>query len=236
LTTGLYQAQKSKPKLSIAFNDLVCVILLIVVICAGAYFRLVGMNWDASHHLHPDERFLSMVLASITPVEKAGEYFNTELSSLNPANRGYGFFVYGTLPIFIIRYLGEWLGQTGYDAITILGRYLSAIFDLFTVVLVFLIGKRLYSNRVGLIAACFYALAVLPIQLSHFMTVDTLTNTFGMVTIYIGVWIATRGSHSALSNSNAKNETTELIVWDQPWNGNCLKDQCSLIGIFSGFY
>jgi YYY domain-containing protein len=209
LTTGEIRNQKSKLKLSISFNDLVCVILLIVVICAGAYFRLVGVNWDDSHHLHPDERFLSMVLASISPVDNAGEYFNTELSSLNPANRGYGFFVYGTLPIFIIRYLGEWLGQTGYDAITILGRYVSAIFDLFTVLLVFLIGKRLHSNRVGLIAACFYALAVLPIQLSHFMTVDTLTNTFGMVTVYIGVWIATRGLHNGGSSSNTEMESTE---------------------------
>jgi len=206
---GEIRNQKSKLKLSISFNDLVCVILLIVVICAGAYFRLVGVNWDDSHHLHPDERFLSMVLASISPVDNAGEYFNTELSSLNPANRGYGFFVYGTLPIFIIRYLVEWLGQTGYDAITILGRYVSALFDLFTVLLVFLIGKRLHSNRVGLIAACFYALAVLPIQLSHFMTVDTLTNTFGMVTVYIGVWIATRGLHNGGSSSNTEMESTE---------------------------
>jgi nitrate reductase gamma subunit len=87
------RTHKSKVKLSISFNDLVCVILLIVVICAGAYFRLIGVNWDENHHLHPDERFLSMVLASISPVEKAGEYFNTELSSLNPANRGYGFVV-----------------------------------------------------------------------------------------------------------------------------------------------
>ncbi len=171
--------------------DLLIIVLLIGILVAGGYFRFIGVNWDDSHHLHPDERFLSMVLSSISPVDKAGGYFNTEISSLNPANRGYGFFVYGTLPIFIIRYIGEWLGQTGYDPITILGRQLSAIMDLITVVLVFLIGRRLLSNRVGLIAASLYAFSVLPIQLSHFMTVDTFTNTFGMLTIYLGVWIAT---------------------------------------------
>ena len=163
-------------------------------------------------HLHPDERFLSMVLSSISPLEKAGDYFNTEVSSLNPANRGYGFFVYGTLPIFIIRYLGEWLGQTGYDAITILGRQLSAIMDLLTVALVFFIGRRLFSKWVGLMAASFYALMVLPIQLSHFMTVDTFTNTFGMLTVYIGVRIATTSREStALKPAEESNRTRQLL-------------------------
>jgi len=171
-------------------------VLLVIIIIAGAYFRLVGVNWDVNKHLHPDERFLSMVQASIKPVEKASDYFNTELSSLNPHNRGYEFFVYGTLPIFIIRYIGEWTGQTDYESITILGRQLSAMADLLTVLLVFLIGSRLYKHRVGLIAATFYACAVLPIQLSHFMTVDTFTNTFGMLAVYAAVLIATRKKSS----------------------------------------
>jgi len=166
--------------------------LLIIIIICGAYFRLVGVNWDENRHLHPDERFLSMVQASISPVANTGEYFDTESSSLNPGNTGYDFFVYGTLPIFLIRYIGEALGQSGYDSITILGRQLSAIADLVTILIVFLIGRRLYQDNVGLIAAALYSFSVLPIQLSHFMTVDSFTNTFGMLTVYLGVWIATK--------------------------------------------
>ncbi|MCJ7694776.1 MAG: DUF2298 domain-containing protein [Anaerolineaceae bacterium] len=168
---------------------------LIVIILCGAYFRLVGVNWDENRHLHPDERFLSMVQASITPVVNAGGYFDTESSTLNPANTGYDFFVYGTLPIFLIRYIGEAIGQTGYDSITILGRHLSAIADLVTIFIVFLIGRRLYQDKVGLIAAALYSFSVLPIQLSHFMTVDSFTNTFGMLTVYLGVWVATKKKH-----------------------------------------
>lgn len=192
-------------------RDVILVLALVLIMLTGAYFRLTGVNWDAGHHLHPDERFLSMVLSSISPVQSLEEYFNTELSSLNPANRGYGFFVYGTLPIFVIRYLGEWTGQIGYDRITILGRYVSAIFDVITILIVFFIGKRFRSKGTGLIAACLYALAVLPIQLSHFLTVDTFTNTLGMLTILIGVGIL-----------NKHQQTTHRPV-DQPEIHSTLK-------------
>jgi len=167
---------------------------LILAIVAGAYLRFSSVNWDEDQHMHPDERFLSLVQVAIAPVERPSEYFNTAASSLNPANRGYTFFVYGTLPIFIIRYLGEAFGQTDYNALTILGRYTSAVFDMITVLLVYAIGKRLYNRWVGLFGALFYALAVLPIQLSHYMTVDTFTNTFAFIAVYAAVWALTRGS------------------------------------------
>jgi len=176
------------------WRALVIVFLLLAIICAGAYLRTIGVDWDAGRHLHPDERFLSMVLNSMTPVKSVGEYFNTDASTLNPGNVGYDFFVYGTLPLFIIRYVGEWVGQVGYDPITIVGRQLSALADIFTILLVFLIALRLFNSKAALLAAALYAFAVLPIQQSHFMTVDTFTNTFGMLTVYLGVVVLTRSS------------------------------------------
>ncbi|MEA3326485.1 MAG: DUF2298 domain-containing protein [Chloroflexota bacterium] len=170
------------------WGKVVLTLLLIVILLGGAYLRLTGVNWDENQHMHPDERFLSLVQSAISPVKNLSEYFNSEASSLNPANRGYTFFVYGTLPVFIIQYLGEALGKTDYHTITIVGRYVSAIFDLVTVLLVFAIGKRLYHKWVGLLGALFYALAVLPIQLSHYMTVDTITNTFAFLAVYAAVW------------------------------------------------
>ncbi|MFZ3070457.1 MAG: DUF2298 domain-containing protein [Anaerolineaceae bacterium] len=174
------------------WKSLLIVVLLLAIICAGSYLRTVGVDWDEGRHLHPDERFLSMVLNNISPVQNVGEYFNTDTSTLNPGNQGYDFFVYGTLPLFIIRYVGEWVGQVGYDPITLVGRQLSALADILTILLVFLIAYRLYRWQIGLLAAALYAFAVLPIQQSHFMTVDTFTNTFGMLTVYAGVLIAIR--------------------------------------------
>jgi len=80
----------------------------------------------------------------------------------------------------------------GYDLNTLLGRTISAVMDTITILLTFFIAKKLFNRWVGLIAAALYAFAVLPIQLAHFMTVDSFTNTFGMLTVLIAVVILKR--------------------------------------------
>ena len=94
---------------------------IVLILLLAAYFRFTGINWDENYHLHPDERFLTMVESAISPVENLQEYFDTTSSSLNPNNRGYSFYVYGTFPIFLVRFVGEYLGQTGYDQIHLWG-------------------------------------------------------------------------------------------------------------------
>ncbi len=166
-------------------------VLLLAILVLGGYFRLVGLNWDSNHHLHPDERFLTMVETSISPVQ-AGDYFDTDHSTLNPHNTGYSFYVYGTLPLFIVRYVGEWIGKTGYDEIFLVGRFLSALFDLFTVFVVYLIAFRLYKRPgVAVLAAGFSAFAVLQIQLSHFFTVDSFLTFFITLMLYFAIQVMT---------------------------------------------
>lgn len=181
-------------------------IILIVVLLAGMYLRLIGLNWDSNQHLHPDERFLTMVESALQPMKCAqpalpveacpeeqkhwlslSDYFNTQTSTLNPHNRGYAFFVYGTLPIFIVRYAAEWLGQIGYDQVDLVGRQLSTIADLGTILLLYFIVSRLYGRKIGLLASTFSTLAVLQIQQSHFFTVDTFANFFMFLAIYFVV-------------------------------------------------
>ena len=165
-------------------------VLIIVVLLIGAWFRFTGLDWDTGYHLHPDERFLTMVETAIRPVEHLSDYFSTSTSTLNPNNLGYTFYVYGTLPIFIVRYVGEWLGQTGYDQIHLVGRAVSGAFDLGTILFIFLIGRKLYKNsKLGLLAALFSAMAVLQIQISHYFTVDNVANFFAYAAIYVAVCI-----------------------------------------------
>ena len=52
---------------------LITVFLLAIILITGGYFRFLNLNWDESYHLHPDERYLSMVMNSLQPVENAGE-------------------------------------------------------------------------------------------------------------------------------------------------------------------
>lgn len=166
-------------------------ILLVYILLLAAYLRFVGINWGEEQYLHPDERFLVWVGSDISPVKSLGEYFDTAVSALNPHNRGHGFFVYGTLPLFMARYLVEWIfGHSGFNEMTLVGRPLSALADLATLFLVYLIASRLYSRRTALLASALYAGAVLPIQLSHFYKEDTFTNLFTYLAIYFAVRVA----------------------------------------------
>lgn len=183
-------------------------LLLIAVLVVGAWFRVIGLNWDQNQHLHPDERFLTMVESALqvkkctlpnVAVEACppdqirwlglGDYFNTANSPLNPANRGYGFFVYGDLPTVIVRYIAEWTGQVGYDQVDLVGRQVSALGDLLSVLMIYIIAARLYNRRVALLGAAFSALAVLQIQQSHFFTVDTVANFFIFLAVFFAVEI-----------------------------------------------
>ena len=168
-------------------SSLIAALLLIAVVGVAAYLRLVGLDWDEGFHLHPDERFLALVESAIQPVDSLRAYFDTTTSTLNPNNVGYGFFVYGTFPVFLVRYVAEWVGKASYYEVYLVGRVLSAAADLLTLVVLFLIGRRLFGLRVGLLAAALYGAAALPIQQSHFFTVDTFTNLFAVASFLFAV-------------------------------------------------
>ena len=203
--------QKVQKTRKIDWKSILVIVSLITIIFAGWSFRSMNNNWDESRHLHPDERYLSMVINAIEPVWTAREYFDTATSPLNPGNKDFGFFVYGTLPVFMVRYAGEWTGQVGYDLNTLLGRTLSAVMDTITILLTFFIAKKLFNRWVGLIAAVLYAFAVLPIQLAHFMTVDSFTNTFAMLTVLMAVIILKRPL--SISEQTGKVSQVWLKLW-----------------------
>ncbi|MEK7073712.1 MAG: phospholipid carrier-dependent glycosyltransferase [Patescibacteria group bacterium] len=164
-------------------------LLLLIVLFAGG-LRFTGLNWDAKSHLHPDERFLTMVASSITLPSTIMTYFDTTASPANPHNRGFSFYVYGTYPLHGTKLVARLLHRDTYDEIVLIGRALSGVADLITVILVFCIGAHLTKrNEAGLLAALCYALAVVPIQLSHFFTVDPYVTLF----ITIALWHILRG-------------------------------------------
>ena len=151
---------------------------LLPILLAATLLRLFGQNWDDGGHLHPDERFIAMVEAKITLPRSPGEYFDTAHSPLNPYNNDFGGFAYGTLPLFFSRWLGQITGSTGYDGILPLGRTLSALADIGTVVFVYALANLLYGRRAAITASAVSAFSVLDIQLSHFFAFDTFATFF----------------------------------------------------------
>ena len=192
-----------------SWESLTIVLLFLIILLAG-YFRFTGLNWDQNFHLHPDERFLTIVGSALQGAPDPITYLRTSESTLNPYNVGQTFFVYGNFPMTVTRYGAEWTNQlcntfTGtdgiapnwcthnfvaYDGIHIFGRFLSGLVDILSIIFLFLIGRRLYNNWVGLMAALLLALAVMPIQQSHFFTMDNWAAALTTFTIYTAVRIA----------------------------------------------
>lgn len=159
--------------------------ILLLILLLGAFLRSFGIDWDQGQHLHPDERFLTMVGVDTGFPKSFADYLNPLKSTLNPYNVGYGFYVYGTLPLYLVKLVSFLFNHHSYSELYLVGRFFSALFDLGVVYLLYLIGGRLFSKKVGLFASFFYSIMVLPIQLSHFFTVDTFLNFFIILCFYL---------------------------------------------------
>ena len=126
-----------------------------------------------------------MTADQLTGVKSIAAYFDTQTSTLNPLN--YGSYTYGMFPLFFTWMVAEWFKMTSFDAITLVGRAMSGLFDLAAVWMLYLLGKRLYDRRVGLLAAALGAAAVLPIQLSHYFAVDSFSTVFVVASFYFAI-------------------------------------------------
>lgn len=173
-------------------KNLISFLLLTVILILGAFFRFYNLNWDNNSHLHPDERFLTMVGNAMQLPTSFVEYLNPQTSTFNPAVIGYRFFVYGTFPITINKIIALLVGNDTYNLFTLQGRFLSAFVDFLIIVLVyktvFLFEKKYNLNpNIKLLASFLYAIEVLPIQLSHFFAVDTFLNFFMFASFYFAL-------------------------------------------------
>ena len=152
--TAVVPAPRTKSRAEVAV-----VVGLLIILALGAYFRFVGLNWDRDSHLHPDERFLTMVGSAISSVDNPLDYLRTSIATLNPYNFGYSLYVYGNFPMTVTRVAAEWAtgvcdaaagagGErpgwcrhtySGYDGVQLVGRFLSALVDL--------VACLLYTSR-----------------------------------------------------------------------------------------
>ncbi len=75
----------------------------------------------------------------------------------------------------------------------LVGRAFSALADLGTVFLIYLIGRRLYGEGVGLLGAGLAAVTAFLIQQAHFFTVDSMACFFVTLTAYFSIRAGQRG-------------------------------------------
>ena len=137
--------------------------LLLAILFAGATaVRLFGIHWDQGHNFHPDERRIVEAIQQI---------------SFSPPQLDPKFYAYGSFPFYVTRAACSLLGKASpwflsWDGILIVGRALSALWGAAGCVLLALLGRKLFGERVALLAGALLAIAVSPVQNAHFATND----------------------------------------------------------------
>lgn len=176
-------------------------LISIILIGIGIFFRFYNMQWDSGALLHPDEYGLTNTLTQLRMPSSVSDYFNTRIAPMSPynkydtngatiANGPDNTMRWGQLPMLIIRTAAEALNQTGYQELRTLGRYLSALMDVGSIMLLLIIGIKLFDRTAALLSCAFFSLCFQSIQQSHFMTVDNFAVFFTMLTLLSAVQIA----------------------------------------------
>src|SRR5690349_19177036 len=107
---------------------------LVALVVFAAAVRLVGLDYDDRHFFHPDERRIAMAV----------EELSFQPLQLNPH-----FFAYGSFPFYVVRGIASLLGNLDprlghYDGIMTVGRTVSGLVGTLTVLLLTVLGARLY--------------------------------------------------------------------------------------------
>lgn len=142
--------------------------MLLSLILLSAILRFYNLTWGAPFYFHPDERNIA---ASVSQLHFPDQ--------LHPH-----FFAYGTLPIYMIylfSVLQNALSSSGqltnifsvtFEQAIISSRILSSVLSVLLVLSIFLIGKKLFDQKTGLIAAFLSVFSVGFIQYAHFGTFE----------------------------------------------------------------
>lgn len=172
-------------------------IAAIAILVLALALRLHGHNWDDGLYLHPDERFITSVLVDrihLPGPEHPGSILDPNHSPLNARALGPdgtpASYAYGSLPLYVTGFAAWLVGiLTGQDLKTYahimsIGRYLSALLDVGTVLLAMMFARRAFGTLAALLTGVLLTIAVINIQLAHFFTTDTWITFFSMAALY----------------------------------------------------
>lgn len=200
-------------------NQIVVYGLLCLILFTGFVLRTWNINFDHGTLSHPDER---STVCSYAPriglPDSWAQFKDPHQSPLNPMwdvnaqeRRG---FTYGHFPLYLGVAMGNVLhtlapvaervglpestvltmqrATDGCSGVSIPGRLTIALLDTLTILLLFLLGRRMVGAAamrrmqgavVGLLAAAFYAVAAQAVQLSHFFAMDPASATFTVLAV-----------------------------------------------------
>ena len=153
-------------------------VLLLLLILVAAALRFCSLDWDGGIGAHPDERYVVGVAESLRWPDR-----------LNPFDVAPDF-AYGHLPLYLLALTGKLAHSVD---LLLVGRVLAALFDLGTLLLTFALGRQIYGEDVGLLAAAFVGLMVSHVQQAHFYTADAPLAFFVLGALIFAARLAERG-------------------------------------------
>ena len=163
--------------------------IIITIIVIGFLIRLYGVNWDSGYYFHPDERsiymrvdcmykvlmnslgYLDCIKAPPFELTEPGlpsvqTFLNSDKSPLNPH-----WFPIGSAIIYLLLFfkiiLSPFFTLGVYD-LYLIGRPLSIIADIGSMVFIYLIAKNIFGSRAALFSLVLFAFLPTSIQHSHY--------------------------------------------------------------------
>ena len=158
-------------------------ILFLLLLLLAIVLRSYHLDWDQGYQIHPDEKIIFISALPLHSVHTLAQFLSPD-SPLNPK-----FFIYGSFPLYTIKFLSIIVSffyhTLSEEQVYILGRMFSVGFDVGTLITLYYIGKQLLNKTFGMLVAFLYTCSVLPIQASHFYTVDGIVTFFITLTLYM---------------------------------------------------
>ena len=140
-------------------------IALIGILALATGLRVYGLSWGLRHIPHEDER----------------HFVDNTRRMLAQGDFDHLFYEYPGLSFYIFRTALAFLPPSAPRSMSYLAaRGVVAAFGVLSVVLVYLLGRRMASPGVGLVAALFTAVSPVEVQTAHMVRPDVLLETFSL--------------------------------------------------------
>ncbi len=164
------------------------ILVLILLLALGV--RLYGLDFGLPYTIHPDE---PNVVDHAVRILKTGDW--------NPRwyiyPSGYSYLQVGVLTLHLLWGIARGLYTspadlpdsshviTGAPASYLWARGTTALFGVLTVLLVYLVGRRVFSEKAGLAGALLLALSPLHVEHSHYATTDVPTAALALLALLL---------------------------------------------------
>jgi 4-amino-4-deoxy-L-arabinose transferase-like glycosyltransferase len=169
---------------------------LLVVVAIGLLLRVWGINHGLPSSYYPDERHFINRALSFGTGDLNPHWFHKPALYMYLLFFEYGLFflmgkivgLFGTVTDFARLYVND------LSSFLIIGRATTALFGTATVLLTYVVGKKMYGKQTALIAACFLACTFAHVKSSHHVKADIAMAFFVLLSFLYIYQILEKGS------------------------------------------